>query len=158
MIVINNIDDKRFSFNGIKYFKNFTPHVVDENIRIVNTYDSTFPLLNWTPYDQFEVNGSTFNNVSDLQTALLPVLYNKVINVVQQLTYQTLAEFNAVSPVPDNGTPFIVANDPNEENNGEWSVQGGVAVQNARTVENIVERTKNISTTLIKNKIRFKNI
>lgn len=77
MIVINNIDDKRFSLNGIKYFKNFTPHVVDENIRIVNTYDSTFTLLNWTPYDQFEVDGSTFNNVSDLQTALLPVLYTR---------------------------------------------------------------------------------
>lgn len=56
-------------------------------------------------------------------------------------TYQTLADFNAVSPVPEDGTPFIIANDSNEENNGQWSVQGGVAVQNARTVENVVERT-----------------
>jgi curli biogenesis system outer membrane secretion channel CsgG len=56
-------------------------------------------------------------------------------------TYQTLADFNAVSPVPDDGTPFIIANDPNEANNGEWSVQGGVAVQNARTVENTIDKT-----------------
>lgn len=77
MIVINNIDDKRFSLNGIKYFKNFTPHVVDENIRIVNTYDSTFILLNWTPYDQFEVNGSTFNSVSDLQKNILTCLFTR---------------------------------------------------------------------------------
>ena len=54
-------------------------------------------------------------------------------------TYQTLADFNAVSPVPEDGTPFVIANDPNEDNNGKWSVQGGVAIQNARTVENTID-------------------
>ncbi len=56
-------------------------------------------------------------------------------------TYQTLADFNTVSPVPANGTPFIIANDTNEDNNGEWSVVSGAPIQNARTVENTVEET-----------------
>lgn len=57
------------------------------------------------------------------------------------VTYQTLAEFNAVSPVPADGTPFVIANDPNEANNGNWSVVSGAPVQNANTLANIVEKS-----------------
>lgn len=55
-------------------------------------------------------------------------------------TYQTLADFNAVSPVPANGTTFKIANDPNDENNGDWSVDGGVPVQNSKTVVSDVDK------------------
>ncbi len=142
MIVINNVSDKKFSFNGVNYYKNFTPKVVGNKIEILNTYDSDIRLTDYpTLFSEFEVNGNTYASVSLLQDALLSVIFSKDINVVQQLTYQTLADFNAVSPVPANGTPFIIANDPNDANNGEWSVVSGVAVQNDRTVENVVEES-----------------
>ena len=44
-------------------------------------------------------------------------------------TYQTLADLNAVSPVPDDGTPAKVANDPTSDNNGFYSVVSGVWVK-----------------------------
>lgn len=52
-------------------------------------------------------------------------------------TYQTLAEFNVVTPVPDDGTPFKIANDG--DNNGDWSVVNGSPVPNDKTVSQVVE-------------------
>lgn len=46
-------------------------------------------------------------------------------------TYQTLADLNAVSPVPDDGTPAKVANDPTGSNNGYYSVVSGAWVQDS---------------------------
>lgn len=76
MTVINNIDSQRFTFNGVEYYKNFTPKVIGNKIEIINTYDSNIRLTNFpTLFSEFEVNGNTYANVEDLQTALLPVLY-----------------------------------------------------------------------------------
>lgn len=170
MTVINNIDDKTFTFNGIEYYKNFISKVVGDKIEIINVYDSKIRLTDFpTLYSDIEVDGVIYGDVATMQTNINSVVYspkisqadfndktdkggyvgtsqdlkNAIDNAVfgDLKTYQTLADFNAVTPVPDDGTPFIIANDPNEENNGQWSVQGGVAVQNARTVENVVEKT-----------------
>lgn len=46
-------------------------------------------------------------------------------------TYQTLSELEAVSPIPDEGTPAKVANDPDPSNNGYYSVVSGVWVKDA---------------------------
>ena len=79
MVVINNVDSQRFSFNGVNYFKNFTPVVNGDYISILNTYGNRnieltdFPVL----FSDFSVDGNTFLNVEDLQTALLPVLFSR---------------------------------------------------------------------------------
>ena len=78
MIVINNVDSQKFSFNGVEYFKNFTPVVVGNKIRVLNTYDSSIELTDGPRlYSDFEVNGVVYGNVINLQTALLPILYTR---------------------------------------------------------------------------------
>ena len=80
MIVINNVDDKQFSFNDINYYKNFTPLVPtnSDKVRIVNTYDSSIELTDSPAlFSDVIVDGVTYANVSDLQIALLPVVYTR---------------------------------------------------------------------------------
>lgn len=78
MIVINDVNSQKFSFNGIEYFKNFTPVVIGDKVRILNAYDSAIELTsNPTLFSDFVVDGNTFLTVSALQTALLPVLYTR---------------------------------------------------------------------------------
>lgn len=77
MIVINTVDAQRFSLNGIEYFKNFTPVVAGDTIKIVNTYGNCIDLLASTNYINFTVDGNNYLNVFDLQNALLPVLYSR---------------------------------------------------------------------------------
>ena len=57
------------------------------------------------------------------------------------LTYQTLAELQAVSPIPDEGTPAKVANDSTDSNNGYYSVVSGVWVKDSDIYENIIEES-----------------
>lgn len=79
MIFIINIDSQKFSLNGIPYFKNFTPHVLRNYVRIINTYDTSFELVPFNDFSQFNVNGIVYNSVFNLQTALLPILYTRNI-------------------------------------------------------------------------------
>lgn len=55
-------------------------------------------------------------------------------------TYQTLAEMQAVTPVPAEGTPAKVANDSTESNNGYYSVVSGSWVKDSDLVENTVDK------------------
>jgi hypothetical protein len=78
MTIINDINTQRFSFNGVEYYKNFTPVVVGNKIRILNVYDSSIELTSFpTLFSDFEVDGNTFLDVESLQSALLPVLYTR---------------------------------------------------------------------------------
>lgn len=169
MVIIQDINSDKFSLDGIPYLKNFLPVVNGNNLRVVNTYDSKIVISDYKLYSEYSVNGTVYNSITELQDSLLDILYSRVgfgvglaieektdtggyLGTSQDLknsidnavfsgavTYETLADFNAVSPVPDDGTPFVIANDPNDDNNGDWSVQGGLAVQNDRMIENEVD-------------------
>lgn len=77
MIVINTVDAERFSLNGIEYFKNFTPVVNGDTVRVLNTYDSLIEIVKSTDYTEFIVDTVTFGSVSALQSALLPVIFTR---------------------------------------------------------------------------------
>tara|TARA_R110002012_G_scaffold69403_3_gene179658 strand:- start:233 stop:1654 length:1422 start_codon:yes stop_codon:yes gene_type:complete len=77
MNVLLNINDKRFSLNGVEYFKNFTPLVIGGKLKIVNTYDAKIELTDLLSFDEFTVDGNTFLSVESLQSALLPVLFTR---------------------------------------------------------------------------------
>lgn len=78
MITILNISDTKFSYNGIAYFKNFTPFVTGNKVSIVNTYDACISLTNFpTIYSDISVDGVIYGSVAALQNALLPVLFNR---------------------------------------------------------------------------------
>ena len=77
MNVILNIDSQTFSFNGIPSFKNFMPHVIGDKLAVVNVYDSKLKLCDYEEVSQFTVNGVVHTTMSNLATALLPVLYTR---------------------------------------------------------------------------------
>ena len=78
MTIINEVDAQIFSFNGVEYYKNFTPVVVGNKIRILNTYDSSIELTSYpTLFSDFEVDGVVYASVALLQSALLPVIYTR---------------------------------------------------------------------------------
>ncbi len=64
------------------------------------------------------------------------------INFEGVTSYDTLADLQAVTPIPADGTTAKVAkNIADETKNGNWYVSGGVWVQFDQTFENIVEET-----------------
>lgn len=77
MTIILNIDKDKFSLNGIPYFKNFMPHVIDSKLRIVNVYDTNFELSPLASIDQYTVNGVVHTTILALQTALLSVVFSR---------------------------------------------------------------------------------
>jgi hypothetical protein len=77
MTIILNIDKDKFSLNGIPYFKNFMPHVIDSKLRIVNVYDTNFELSPLTGTDQYIVDEVVYTAVLDLQTALVSVVFSR---------------------------------------------------------------------------------
>ncbi|WP_228853241.1 LamG domain-containing protein [Aegicerativicinus sediminis] len=77
MIVINNVAPDIFSVNGSYFHKNFMSDIYDTKLRIFNAYDTEHQIVPWTRYDQFTVDGVSFGNASDLQKALVPILFVK---------------------------------------------------------------------------------
>ncbi len=78
MITINNISETVFSYNGIAYFKNFTPFVTGNKVSLLNTYDGCIALTpEPTLFSDITLDGVVYSNIQDLQTALLPVVYLK---------------------------------------------------------------------------------
>lgn len=78
MITINTVSASKFSYNGINYFKNFTPVVSGNKISILNTYDACISLTSApTHFSEYVVNGQTFASVALLQDALLPIIFTK---------------------------------------------------------------------------------
>ncbi|MNK21304.1 hypothetical protein D3C87_395580 [compost metagenome] len=78
MNIINTLNDKRFTFNGIQYFKNYVSVVHGNKIEIFNCYERKDVLVELALYDQFTVNGTVYSSAAQLQEALLPVLYSRI--------------------------------------------------------------------------------
>jgi hypothetical protein len=110
MITINTVSASKFSYNGINYFKNFTPFVSGNKISILNSYDACISLTSApTHFSEYIVNGQTFASVALLQDALLPVLFIKNDLIGGSGTTNFLSKFTASgtignSQISDNGT------------------------------------------------------
>lgn len=76
MIIINTVDTERFSLDGIEYYKNFTPVVAGDTLRLQNTYNDIH-LFQSTNFADITVNGTTYASAALLQSALLPVVYTR---------------------------------------------------------------------------------
>ena len=77
MIIINPVNERRFSLNGIQYLKNYITEVHGNNLIIFNCYENKDVLVQPAHYSQFMVSGSTFISAAALQAALLDVLYSR---------------------------------------------------------------------------------
>jgi len=77
MIIINNIDTKKFSLDGIPYFKNYISEVAGNSIRIFNAYDKNDIRVDYTNFANIELDGVVYGSVALLQDALLEVIYTR---------------------------------------------------------------------------------
>jgi hypothetical protein len=77
MIIINTVNSTRFSLNGIQYFKNYISEVAGNSITVYNAYDRKDVKVDFINFAEIELNGTVYGNVSDLQSALLPVIYTR---------------------------------------------------------------------------------
>lgn len=78
MTIIETVNNQKFIFNGIEYYKNFMPKVVGDKIEIINVYDSKIRLTDFpTLYSDIKVDGIVYASVNTTQIALLPVLYTR---------------------------------------------------------------------------------
>lgn len=77
MIVINTVDSKTFSLNGVNYVKNFLSFVAGNKLCIYNAYDRTDERVALTIYSDYTVDGVVYANVSLLQNALISVIYTR---------------------------------------------------------------------------------
>lgn len=77
MNIINTLDSKRFTLNGIQYFKNYISVVRGDRIEIFNCYERKDVLVPLTGFEYFEVNGTLHNSATSLQQALIDVLYTR---------------------------------------------------------------------------------
>ena len=80
MIIINNVSDSRFSFNGIQYFKNYITKVAGDRIIIFNAYDSKDVLVDWTLFDQIQMNDVVYGSVNLLQLNIIDTCYTRNID------------------------------------------------------------------------------
>lgn len=77
MNIINTIDDRKFSLNGIPYLRNYISAVYGQSIEIFNCYERHDVLVGQAPVNQFKVNNVTYTSAAALQTALLDVIYSR---------------------------------------------------------------------------------
>lgn len=153
MIVVNSVQGTDFfELNGIRYAKVYQPLKIGaDSVSIQNAFDVRGTIQEATLYNEYIIDGDTFGNQLEVMNALLSVIWsgnienktdkggyegtsqdlkNEIDSIVFEgaKTYQTLADLQAVNPVPDNGTAAKVVNDNNPDNNGFYSVSGGAWV------------------------------
>jgi hypothetical protein len=134
MIVINTVNDGVFTHNGIPYFKNFTPYVIGSRLKIVNTYNNCIVLNDFLAVDQFIVDGVTFTEIEDLQTALLPVISISVSGGGTGGSSDFVEkQFYAIKPITTE--TFTLTNDGSTTFLLDTPTFGGFNFSNANTVK-----------------------
>ncbi|MBF00609.1 hypothetical protein [Flavobacterium coralii] len=77
MIIINDLNESRFTLNGVQYFKNYFTRVAGNSLSIYNAYNTCDVLVPFSPHERFQVNGSLFEAVEELQAALVGICYTR---------------------------------------------------------------------------------
>ncbi|QYJ68939.1 beta strand repeat-containing protein [Flavobacterium litorale] len=77
MIAINSLNESRFTLNGIQYFKNYVTKVAGDSLTIYNTYNNKDVLVPLTHFDQFNINGTIYTTIEELQAAIISVCYTR---------------------------------------------------------------------------------
>lgn len=103
MIIINSVSNTRFSFNGIEYFRNYISVVRGDRVEIFNCYEREDIMLPLTHYSEVSLNGITYSNAADLQSALQSVIYSRAtlgadeVEVVEQNNIGKVIQLNFVT-------------------------------------------------------------
>lgn len=98
MNIINTFDDKRFTLNGIQYFKNYISAVRGDRIEIFNCYERKDVLVALTGFEHFNVNGTIHNSAASLQQALIDVLYTRSVGGGGSSSQNNTGRYISISP------------------------------------------------------------
>lgn len=77
MVIINNVNDTQFTLNGILYYKIFVSFVSGQTLNISSAYDYDLRLIEFTLFNEVQVDGNNFTSIAALQAALLPVIFTR---------------------------------------------------------------------------------
>lgn len=76
-----DISTVKFSVNARELFKTFIPFYVNStHIKIINIYDSSMVLIPSTHVSEFEVDGVTYANATDLSNAIHDVVFSRTVD------------------------------------------------------------------------------
>ncbi|NDI99550.1 hypothetical protein GWA97_10735 [Flavobacterium sp. LaA7.5] len=78
MIIINSLNESRFTLNGIQFFKNYISKIAGDKIKIFNCYENSDVLVDFTEYTDIELNGTTYESAEALQAAIIDVIYSRL--------------------------------------------------------------------------------
>lgn len=77
MHIINNVSTSRFTFNNVEYVKNYLSSVSGNRVEIFNCYERADQLMELTHYSEVSLNGIVYGSATDLQAALLNIIYSR---------------------------------------------------------------------------------
>lgn len=112
-------------------YTGFSGLTVDAGITLLRYNGSSWVkdvLYSAASFDNKTDRGGYAGTSQDLYDAIVAAVFTGA------MSYQTLVLLNSVTPVPAEGTPARVVNDPDPNNNGNYSVSGGAWVKDA-TIE-----------------------
>lgn len=129
MNIINTLDDKRFTLNGIQYFRNYVSVVRGSRVELFNCYERKDVLVPLADFTEFTVNGSLPDSAANLQEALIEVTYSRITgsgSSTQNNTgrYITIGPRRGVSPP---ATPAELAQYINQNSSSTLGLSGSLS-------------------------------
>ena len=96
MIFINDISINLFSINGISYVKNYICIIVENQLKIVNYYNSIDVKVEFTNFNNFTINGIRYTDITTLKTVISPILF-KNQNISNTLSINKITRYKGIN-------------------------------------------------------------
>lgn len=77
MYIVNQLNERKFTLNGVEYFKNYISVVHGNRIEVFNCFERKDVRIPLTHFSEVSVNGSTYTSAIELQENILDVIYSR---------------------------------------------------------------------------------
>lgn len=146
MVIINTIDDKYFTLNGIEFAKIYQPLAQGTDaIGIFSVFDTRQSLMNSTKFDEFSIDSVVYGTQAEAMAAMLIVIYSIIsasdvsllegrVDNLEENQYSGVVVYSTLAELPVTGTLLVsykVSNDPTDSNNGYYHWTGSAYLKDA---------------------------
>lgn len=153
MIIINTVDSKYFTLDGIQFARIYQPLAQGSAaIGLYNKFDTKQQLKNSTKYDEFSIDSVVYGSQEETIVALLGVVYSGVseysieqleqrVENLEENQYSGVKVYSTFAELPVTGTLLVsykVSNDPDSSKNGYYHWDGAAYVKDANLVKDVV--------------------
>ena len=154
MILINTVDAKYFTIDGVKFARIYQPlRQGSEAIGIYSIFDTKLQLVNSTKYNEFNIDNLVYNNQEDAISALLNVIWSGIsdyefgqlenrVNNLEENQITGVEVYSTYATLPATGTLLVsykVSNDSTLSNNGYYHWSGSAYIKDAELNNGEVE-------------------